>query len=501
MRLRAFKRWMSREGIECSDALELVDSADDGGDGGGLWVRAVCDLREGDMVAAIPKQACLTTKTTGARAVLEAAGLDGHLGLAVALMYEQSLGLQSPWAPYLRLLPQTECLPLVWTPDEVDALLPGTELHKMVKEDNSLVYEDWEECIVPLLASASIKLNPKFFGVEQYFAAKSLIASRSFEIDDYHGFGMVPLADLFNHKTGAENVHFTNVSSHCESDNDVEDNSNDDLDHIRKDDESLPQNFDLIKNGLSIALVGKNSFSSPLVLEMIIVKDVKAGDEVFNTYGCLGNAALLHRYGFTEPDNPYDIVNIDLEVVLQWGSSLFSGRYIRARLSLWRRLDYSGCVSQDSEYFEISPDGEPQIELLILLYIILLPEEEYNKLDLTLSTMGNFTDATGMGILKKGCPLMGKTSEISEDLLLTAGVQDALLLLADIRETFYGSTTMEDDIEAMRSCGRRERKKFHSMMLRVSERRILKKLRAYASAGARSFRTARTRRMRKKSRS
>ena len=57
-------------------------------------------------------------------------------------------------------------------------------------------------------------------------------------------------------------------------------------------------------------------------LEMVMVKDVKVGAEVFNTYGLLGNAALLHRYGFTEPDNPFDIVNIDLELVLQWSASL-----------------------------------------------------------------------------------------------------------------------------------------------------------------------------------
>ncbi|KAE9449748.1 hypothetical protein C3L33_18352, partial [Rhododendron williamsianum] len=76
---------------------------------------------------------------------------------------------------------------------------------QILKEDMALVYEDWKECILPLLASDSFELNPDFFGVEQYFAAKSLIASRSFEIDDYHGFGMVPLADLFATFKGVKN--------------------------------------------------------------------------------------------------------------------------------------------------------------------------------------------------------------------------------------------------------------------------------------------------------
>ena len=68
---------------------------------------------------------------------------------------------------------------------------------QIVKEDRALINEDWKECISPLIDSATgVKLNPDDFSVEHYLMAKSLIASRSFEIDDYHGFGMVPLADL-----------------------------------------------------------------------------------------------------------------------------------------------------------------------------------------------------------------------------------------------------------------------------------------------------------------
>lgn len=67
---------------------------------------------------------------------------------------------------------------------------------QIVKEDKALLYEDWKESILPLIEYSPLKLNPNSFGVEQYFAARSLVASRSFEIDDYHGFGMVPLADL-----------------------------------------------------------------------------------------------------------------------------------------------------------------------------------------------------------------------------------------------------------------------------------------------------------------
>lgn len=67
---------------------------------------------------------------------------------------------------------------------------------QIVKEDKKFIYEDWKEYIRSLLDLAPLKGKAHFFGVEEYIAAKSLVASRSFEIDDYHEYGMVPLADL-----------------------------------------------------------------------------------------------------------------------------------------------------------------------------------------------------------------------------------------------------------------------------------------------------------------
>lgn len=117
---------MTSNGIQYSDALQFTDSRDEG-----IAVRALCDLREGDVVANIPKLACLTVKTSAACSIIEEAALGGYLGLSVAVMYEKSLGEGSKWAGYLQLLPDRECLPLLWSLEDVDQLLCGTELHKV----------------------------------------------------------------------------------------------------------------------------------------------------------------------------------------------------------------------------------------------------------------------------------------------------------------------------------------------------------------------------------
>lgn len=209
-RVRAFKRWMKREGIECSDALDLRDE----GVEIGISVRALALLKEGDVVARIPKLTCLTTRTTAARDIIAAAAnagegeeescLGGLAGLAVALMYERSLGERSRWAPYLELLSkEEESLPLVWRADEVERLLAGTELEGTVKEDKGVMWKEWKESIEPTillqmhpLDAAAVEFDPSFFGFGDYLAARTLISSRSFQIDEYHGVGMVPLADL-----------------------------------------------------------------------------------------------------------------------------------------------------------------------------------------------------------------------------------------------------------------------------------------------------------------
>lgn len=121
---------MQSQGIEWSNGLEFAD--DD--EGGGISVKALFDLNEGDLVATIPKNACLTIKTSLAKDIIEESGLAESLGLSVALMYEKSIGEASNWAGYLQLLPDSECLPLVWTLDEVDQFLTGTELHKADNE-------------------------------------------------------------------------------------------------------------------------------------------------------------------------------------------------------------------------------------------------------------------------------------------------------------------------------------------------------------------------------
>lgn len=478
-RLRAFKRWMNSNNVNYSDTLDFVFDAD-----GSISVHSLINLQINDLIATIPKSSCLTIKTSKAKEMIEELEFDGALGLSVAMMYERSLKEKSVWDGYFKVLNEREEVPVVWSNEEVE-LLCGTELHKVVKHDKNCLHDDWKVHIEPLIQPYN--LDPSYFGVEQYFSAKSLVSSRSFEIDDYHGYGMVPLADLFNHKTGAEHVHFTgqNLSSSSgDEDYDIDDVS---------EEKSVIETLSTSSSGSDDD--AKNPEHDPDTLEMITVREVEAGAEIFNTYGTMGNAALLHRYGFTEEDNTYDIVNIDLSLVFRWlSSSSFSNRHARSRHSVWKKLNYSSCVSQGSKYFEICFNGEPQIELIILLYIIHLPDNAYIKLNDMADSFAEDDECTNLVKLidlnRKGkCVDTEKLKAENElkELLMTSEVCNVLVSLADLRESLYGSSSLEDDTNILRCCDRmKERKLYHSLVLRVGERKILSRLRVYANGGFKS---------------
>ncbi|KAL0427925.1 UNVERIFIED_CONTAM: Ribosomal lysine N-methyltransferase 3 [Sesamum latifolium] len=410
-RMRGFNRWMKYHGIECSDALLL--SAENGGSDDSslslsISVKALCDLKEGDVVATIPKQSCLTVRTSAASRLIEEAQLGGNLGLTVALMYDKSLGPQSKWFQYLQILPPFEPIPLLWSLSEIDSLLTGTELHKIVKEDKALVYQDWKECIKPLLDLDSFQLNPEFFTADEYIAAKSLVASRSFQVDEYHGSGMVPLADLFNHKTAAEDVHLTSVSSSSESDAESGNGKRDADDENDGDDEPISPHLETEFSGGSDLELSSNSGNESTYLEMIIVRDVKAGTENL----------IIHLY--SEPRSRYcrtvEFISVFMSSQQKKAVSLEKERSKRLQASAcWERRGF--CLTRD--------------------------------------------------------------------------VCQALFSLADARESLYGPNSLDDDIKSFTESSHiTDPKLYHSLTLRISERRIIERLRSFAASGAGILRTA-----------
>mmetsp|Transcript_354 Transcript_354/g.800 ORF Transcript_354/g.800 Transcript_354/m.800 type:complete len:300 (-) Transcript_354:1445-2344(-) len=108
---------------------------------------------------------------------------------------------------------------------------------------------------------------------------------------------------------------------------------------------------------------------------MKVVKPVNVAEEIFNTYGELGNAKLLCSYGFTQVDNPADSVTIGLPA-LRAAAALrgICGSQIASRLA-W--CEASGVCDYDST-FNLQVHSVPSDELLLVLWILATNNELFD---------------------------------------------------------------------------------------------------------------------------
>ena len=329
-------------------------------------------------------------------------GHNGGVGLAVALMYERSIGAKSKcvvavggghvlrstsrsdscapprWAPYLATLPACEPLPVTWSEEE-QRELQGTELVSSIDRDKQLMANDWDTLIQPLMHAHPDLFPAEHFSLEKYTHARTLTSSRGFTIDAFQGHGMVPFADLFNHES-EEDVHFTSDGDVCaccgrsqqegvhESPED-EDDAHEDADAELEKPASGP--CPVCKRDVSVVVSGQVESDS---IEMVTQNAVPAGREIFNTYGQRNNAALLHMYGFTLPSNPHASCSLDAQLVKQaLRDNGVSAATLASRLQLAAQLQLTADTWEDTESFDLAHDDEVVFgrELLMVVNLCL----------------------------------------------------------------------------------------------------------------------------------
>ena len=81
------------------------------------------------------------------------------------------------------------------------------------------------------------------------------------------------------------------------------------------------------------------------MLQVIAAFDVPQGQEIHNTYGELGNADLVSKYGFALPHNPFDTVQLDKGQLLEAASTLMTQRSFRRRRKFLEQERCNACPS------------------------------------------------------------------------------------------------------------------------------------------------------------
>jgi len=177
---------------------------------GGVCARR--NIAKGRSIIRIPKSACLCWRTGALAQSLKASRFDVSLPdtvkLVLCLLHEIDLGAKSKWAPYLATMPNCDAgVPLLWPCADLK-LLDGTELEEHCVTKRKETSAEWHTHIAPLAKQHPALFRPSSHTYDQYAKACTLVSSRSFTIDELHGCGMIPFADLFNHSTTEAHLQF-----------------------------------------------------------------------------------------------------------------------------------------------------------------------------------------------------------------------------------------------------------------------------------------------------
>ncbi|XP_045171333.2 N-lysine methyltransferase setd6-like [Mercenaria mercenaria] len=284
----AFVTWSIKNNFQMSDKVSVKRE----GSCAQYGMVATEEIQEGEVLFQIPRSCLITPDTCAIADCLkkDAESIQGSSGwapLLIALLYEYN-NPQSHWRPYLDLVPDFKelDLPMFWPSDERKDLLQGTGVDEAVTKDLANIEKEFKEVVLPFVKKHKDKFSQVCENVEFYKKMVAFVMAYSFtehaqqeeeDDDDEEDSGnpppmMVPMADILNH-IAKNNAHL---------------------------------NFE------------------KEALKMVAVKDIKKGEEVYNTYGELANLHLLHMYGFAEeyPNNHWDTVTVAVSDIIEASKQL-----------------------------------------------------------------------------------------------------------------------------------------------------------------------------------
>ncbi|XP_024137966.1 N-lysine methyltransferase setd6 isoform X1 [Oryzias melastigma] len=302
------------------------------------------DIEEGEVLFTIPRSALLYQRTTAVSALLEkeAESLQSSsswVPLLLALLHEYT-SPQSHWKPYLSLWPDFRRLdhPMFWSKEERDELLRGTGVPEAVDKDLSNIQREYEDVVLPFMIRHPDLWNPKRHTGELYTELVAFVMAYSFqepqedEDEDEEEKPpnppmMVPMADILNHVSN----HNANLEFSADS------------------------------------------------LKMVSVRRIRAGEEVFNTYGQMANWQLLHMYGFTEPYPNNSNDTADVPAANLHKAAVQAAQSDSERAMMEERWEMLSETMQDREAFIFSEHGcLTDSELHTALKIFCMSEEEFS---------------------------------------------------------------------------------------------------------------------------
>ncbi|KAI8977011.1 hypothetical protein BDF20DRAFT_872393 [Mycotypha africana] len=421
---RAFLDWLINNGASISDSIAFKDYSSENA---GRGVVATKDIKDGDVLFSIPRSLLLSQLTTSLKEVDglldDLNGLLGWTPLIISLMYEMKKD-DSFWKPYLDVLPQAFSTPMFWTEEELKEL-NGTDV--IPKIGRSEAEETYRDVVVPFMEKYPALFNKDIHTLELFHICGSVIMAYSF-IDELQKVG----------KSNSKHEDGENVEKNGDEKNEVGSDDDDDED----DDEeegliTMVPMADMLnhKTGFNNARL----FHETDCLQMKAIKFIRKGEQIYNTYGDLCNADLLRKYGFTDENNPFDLVELDGPLVVKAVYPDVEDEKVKEKIDfLMEEGVLDECFVIDTEY-EIPP------ELIVTVHVLIATPGDFKKM-----------------VEKEKLPKPKLTEE----------VKNIILSILRTRLERYPTDIKDDELELQGLKGESSNKR-NALMVRIGEKKIL----------------------------
>ncbi|KAL9984830.1 hypothetical protein ACROYT_G007166 [Oculina patagonica] len=266
--ISSFVQWFNENGGKAEHVV-----IDDFGQQG-LGLKAVSDIKSGELFITIPRKLMLSAETARNSELGPLIEKDNILRVMqnaclVLHVYCEKLKENSFWKPYLDILPTSYSTTLYFTVDEMQALKgspafgEALKLYRNIARQYAYLYQRLQH-VCP--EKDKIPMSGKNFTFDDHRWAVSTVITRQNKIPSTTGeptLALIPMWDMCNHCNGTITTGYDMAEDSCKS---------------------------------------------------LSVKDFKAGEQVCIFYGERSNADLLVHNGFVFEDNIHDKVAIQLGV-------------------------------------------------------------------------------------------------------------------------------------------------------------------------------------------
>ncbi|KAN0091574.1 hypothetical protein V8E55_005140 [Tylopilus felleus] len=493
--------------------------------GSGRGAIALCDIPEGYTLFTLPRSITLSTRTSPLPALF---GLDawhayglhkGWVGLILCMMWEDAWAheldiidgdgqghdsVKMKWGPYMRTLPTAFDTPMFWSPEDLKELQGTSVIDKIGRDDAERAYS---EQLLPAIKKFPTLFPPphhsKWYTLDAYHRAGSRILSRSFTVSrwtdddkveerdgEVGGSDADEVEDLHPDASIESSMHLDLHPSSLEDTNEGPDSDSEDDEQDDPSDVAMVPIADL----LNARWGSENAklFYEPLVLRMVTTKNIKRGEQIFNTYGDPPNSDLLRRYGHVDlfrihpspsptPDrlgdvemkdgdtdvesplhlgNPSDVAEIRADLLVRVVQTTNFGpevKDVHARIEWW--LD----EGEDDTFVLSLPESGSQLSGI-------LPPTLVSLTRLLILSEHDFRSARSRGKLPKG---KLRTGDIKDNIKIVELLDEVLRR----REEMYAGGTVEDDERLLSLPETLGVHKRHAVIVRLGEKRILRAVR------------------------